>query len=126
MVSDDWNNEGGSVIVDALASLELEPRRMPIYDREIGLRLLAIDERTGAEHYVVRYPQGMRAQPHWHSASQTILVIEGSLEVNGSVIGAGGYCHLPGGVPMHHGPANGSHCVFVSIFAGAFDVHTAD
>lgn len=122
MVNDDQNDQAGAVILDALASLELEPRRLPIYDREVGLRLLTSDPRSGAEHYLVRYPAGMRSQPHTHTASQTIVVVEGALEANGTVIRAGGYCHFPGGAVMRHAPAEGADCLFITMFDGPFDV----
>lgn len=113
-------------VIDALASVELEPRRLEVYDREIGLRLLYEDPRTGAEHYLVRYPPGLRARRHRHTAGQTIVVLEGRLEVNGRVIGRGAYAYLPGGEPMHHAPAGDEGCLFVTIFDGPFDVEALE
>lgn len=115
-----------ATIVDGFGSVELEPRRPVIYDRDIGLRLLFSDPRTGAEHYLVRYPAGLKAQRHRHTAGQTIVVLEGRLEVNGEVIGPGAYCHLPAGEPMHHAPVEGSSCLFVTMFDGPFDVEPLD
>jgi quercetin dioxygenase-like cupin family protein len=111
-----------AVIVDGLADLELGTSQPVIYDRPVGLRLLFEDPETGAEHYLVRYPAGLRAQWHRHSVAQTIVVLEGRLDVNGRVVGPGAYCHLPADRPMHHGPADGESCLFVTIFHGRFDV----
>ena len=113
---------GTTPIVDGLARIELEPSRPVIYDRDIGLRLLYGDPRTGAEHYLVRYPAGLKAERHRHTAAQTIVILEGELEVNGEVIGPGAYAHLPAGEPMHHAPAGDTPCLFVTIFDGPFDV----
>lgn len=113
---------GTPVIVDALASLQLERTRPAIYDSDIELKLLHRDLRSGAEHYLVRYPPGLKARRHRHTAAQTFVVLEGSMEVNGEVIGPGAFAHLPGGEPMHHAPAGDDGCLFVTIFDGPFDV----
>jgi hypothetical protein len=77
-----------------LALTELEESRPVIYDRPIGLRLLYRDRRSGAEHYVIRYPPGSaRADAHaqrWRTRSSS--------------------------------PAEWQHCLFVIIFHGTFDV----
>jgi quercetin dioxygenase-like cupin family protein len=111
-----------AVVVVRLADLALTTSRPVIYDRPIGLRQLFRDPRTGAEHYLIRYPAGLLAQWHRHTAAHTLVVLEGRLAVNGRVIGAGSYCHLPAGEPMHHAPAAGESCLFVLVFDGPFDV----
>ena len=113
---------GRAVIVEGLADLDLETARPVSYDRPIALRQLFQDARTGAEHYLVRYPAGLRAQWHRHTAAHTVVVLEGHLEVNGTVVGPGSYCHLPAGDAMHHAPVDGEGCLFVTVFDGPFDV----
>jgi quercetin dioxygenase-like cupin family protein len=78
-----------------VATLETTDGQLAVYDRPIGLRLLYEDPRSGAEHYLVRYPAGMQAQWHRHSAGHTIAVLQGRMHVNGEVIGPGSYCHYP-------------------------------
>jgi quercetin dioxygenase-like cupin family protein len=114
------------VAVDALASLKLPAAQPLIYDRPIGLRLLYEDPASGAQHYLVRYPQGLRALRHRHTAAHTIVVLEGRLQVDGKTIGPSAYCHFPAGAPMHHAPADDGECLFVIIFHGAFDVEPLD
>ena len=114
---------GRTVIVDKLATLELERSEPLIYDRPIGIRLLYHDPRSGAEHYLVRYPAGLKALPHRHTAAQTVVVLEGQFEVNGKTLGPGAYCHFPGGEAAHHAPGGSDPCLFVTIFDGPFDVH---
>ena len=114
-----------ATIVDHLRSLELqEPAEAAaaVYDRAIGLRLLCEDRASGEEHYVVRYPAGVRARMHRHTAAHTMVVIEGRLEVNGQVIGPGSYAHFPAGVPMRHQATDDWPCLFVLLFHGPFDV----
>jgi quercetin dioxygenase-like cupin family protein len=117
---------GRAIIVDGLGSEELGRSQPVIYDREIGLRLLYQDPDSGEEHYVIRYPAGLKARLHRHTAAQTIVVLEGRLEVNNQVIGPGAYCHFPPGEKMHHAPAEDGSCLFVTVFHGPFDVEPID
>ena len=50
---------GKVILVDELLGTPTDPARPAIYDRDIGMRLLYQD--TGAEHYLIRYPAGLRA-----------------------------------------------------------------
>lgn len=111
-----------AVVVDRLHGVDLETSQPVIYDRPIGLRLLHQDATSGAEHYLIRYPAGLTAQWHRHTAAHTIIVLDGRLETNGKVVGPGSYCHFPAGVAMHHAPAGGGSCLLLVIFDGPFDV----
>jgi len=117
---------GRAIVVDGLMSVELSPSQSAIYDRGIGLRLLYEDPISGAEHYLIRYPAGLRTRLHRHAAAHTIVVLDGRLEVNGHVIGPAAYCHFPAGEPMQHAPAEGGSCLFVIIFNGPVDVTAID
>ena len=107
---------GEANIVDALSTADTRPSQLEIYDREIGVRLLHQDSVSGAEHYLIRYPAGLK----------TRVVLEGRLAVNGEVIGPGAYCHFPPGETMLHAPADDEPCVFVSIFDGPVDAEPLD
>lgn len=113
------------IVVEDLGAIELDSSQQPVYDRPFGVRLLHQDPRTGAEHYLIRYPAGLRGRPHRHTAAHTIVVLEGSLEANGQVVGPGSYAHFPAGEVMHHQPAGDGRCLFVLIFDGPFDVEPA-
>lgn len=51
---------GDAVIFDELESLPMERSRPVIYDRDIELRLLYQDLESGEEHYLIRYPAGLK------------------------------------------------------------------
>ena len=118
----------GDTAVHALTdvSLELAASQPVIYDAPVGIRLLYADPDTGAELYLVDYPAGMKAARHHHTAAHTVVVLDGAMEVNGRVLGPGSYCHFPARTSMHHQPADGRHCRFVTIFHGPFDVFPED
>lgn len=116
-------HDGPAIVFEKLTELPLEASQPTIYDRPIALALLHQDPDSGAEHYVVRYPTGLKAARHWHSAAHTIVVLEGSLQVNGALVGPGSYCHFPARTVMHHQPAAESQCCFLLLFDGPFDVH---
>ena len=111
-----------AILLDRLASLELEQSQPAPYDRPIGLRLLYQDPTSGAEHYLIRYPAGVRGRLHRHTAAHTIVVLEGRLDANGQLIGPGAYVHFPAGEPMQHQGTGDGPCLFVLLFHGAFDV----
>lgn len=116
-------NSDKGVFFDRLASRDLGESQQRIYDRPIGLLLLYRDPRSGAEHYLVRYPKGLRAQRHRHSAAHTIVVIEGILHADSQILPAGSYAHFPAETPMRHAPAPDQGCLFVIIFDGPFDAY---
>ena len=120
---------GSAVLIDDLAVLALDvpgPSAAAVYDREIGLKLLHRDSTSGEEHYLVRYPAGLRGHVHQHSAAHTIVVLDGRLEANGRVIGPRAYAHFPAGQRMRHQAAGEGPCLFVIIFHGPFDVRVID
>jgi len=114
-----------ATIVDHLRSLALQApgaAAAAVYDQPIGLRLLFADPGSGEEHYLVRYPAGLRGRCHRHTVAHTIVVLDGQLEANGQVIGPGAYAHFPAGEPMRHQATADGPCLFVVLFHGPFDV----
>src|SRR5436305_12981605 len=61
--------------------------------------LLRDDPATGGTEMLVRYPAGHKFEPHWHSANERMVVIEGTMqvEVDGvrKELGPGSYAWLP-------------------------------
>lgn len=117
---------GEAIVFDNLDSLETNPSQLAVYDQAIGVRMLYEDPQSGAEHYLIRYPAGLKAEPHRHTAAHTIVVLDGRLAVNDTEIGPGSYCHFPAGETMFHAPAGPAGCLFVIIFHGPFDVERVE
>ena len=115
-----------AIVVEDLASAATEPTKPVIYDRQIGARLLYRDPRSGAEHYLIRYPPGVGVRRHRHTAAHSIVLLEGRMLVDGQAIGPGSYCHFPAGTVMHHAPAGDEGCLFVTIFDGPLDMEAVD
>ena len=114
-----------ATIIDQLRLLQLhEPgaAAAAVYDEPIELRLLFEDPLSGEEHYLVRYPAGLKGHLHQHTAAHTIVVLDGMLEANGQLIGPGSYAHFPAGDPMRHQSTDDGPCLFVLLFHGPFDV----
>jgi hypothetical protein len=66
-------------MVDSPASVQLGGSRSVVNDREIGLRILYEDPDSGAEHYLIRYPAGLKTRLH-RFALATLLVVLASLD----------------------------------------------
>lgn len=115
-----------TILLEGLGSLELDERKLDVYDQPIGMRLLYEDPASGAEHYVIRYPGGLKAKRHRHTAAHTIIVLDGRLEADGQVVGPGAYCHFPAGVPMHHAGGDQEPCTFLILFDGPSDVEVLE
>jgi hypothetical protein len=116
----------GPVIHPDLNAIPLRTTEQPAYDQPFELQLLHHDQRTGAEHYIVRYRPGTRARPHRHTAAHTIVVLDGHMMVDGQRLGPGGYAHHPGDTTMVHEPAVDEGCTFVLIFDAPFDLRLSD
>ena len=102
-----------AIIVEDLAAQPLEAPSVAasrIYDLPIGLRSPYQDDASGEQHYVVRYPPGTRRRMYRHTAAHTIVVLEGKLNANGRVVGAGSCVHFPGHEPMLHEAAGEYGC----------------
>ena len=116
----------GPVIHPDLNVIALRTTEQPAYDRPFELELLHREQRTGAEHYIVRYRPDTRARPHRHRAAHTIIVLAGHMTVDGQLLGPGGYAHHPGDTTMLHEPAKNEGCTFVLVFDAPFDLQLAD
>jgi quercetin dioxygenase-like cupin family protein len=113
------------VLLDQLPNLELDASEPIIYDSPIGVRLLYQDPVSGAEHYLIRYPIGLQAQWHTHSAAHTIIVLEGQLTANQQRMGPLSYCHFPAGTVMHHAPGGSQGWPLCDHLDGPYDVTPA-
>lgn len=69
---------------------------------EVEAKVLSQDGRTGAASLLLRYPAGFAADtPHWLTATEEFLVLEGELLLNGRAYGTHAYANLPPGYRRH-------------------------
>jgi len=65
---------------------------------ELDVKLLSLDDATGACSTIVRYPAGWDiAGDRYLTCHEEILVLDGALEINGERFGRFNYAHLPRG-----------------------------
>lgn len=87
------------------------------------------DPKTGAVELFARYPAGHVFPPHWHSANERIVVIEGHLSIEDSdaqrIIEPGGYAFLPAREVQSMTCASKSRCSFYVFWDGPLDNHPA-
>jgi mannose-6-phosphate isomerase-like protein (cupin superfamily) len=61
--------------------------------------MLRTDPETGGIERFIRFPAGLEIAAHWHSASETVLLLEGDLtfamEGENKVLAPGSYCFVP-------------------------------
>jgi quercetin dioxygenase-like cupin family protein len=89
--------------------------------------LLREDAATGAMELLVRYPAGHKFDPHWHSANERILLLEGKMSVKvgdrETVLEPGGYAFLPAKEIQHLACVSASRCTFYVYWDGKLDNH---
>ena len=87
------------------------------------------DAKTGALEIFARYPAGHVFPPHWHSAHERMVLIEGriSIEEGGArrFIEPGGYAYLPAHQVQKMTCASQTRCSFYVFWDGPLDFHPA-
>ena len=87
------------------------------------------DPKTGAVELFARYPAGHVFPPHWHSANERIVLIEGRLSIEDSdaqrLIEPGGYAYLPATEVQSMTCASQTRCSFYVFWDAPLDFHPA-
>jgi anti-sigma factor ChrR (cupin superfamily) len=87
------------------------------------------DPKSGATELFARYPAGHIFPPHWHSANERIVLIEGriSIENHGTqrFIEPGGYAYLPAREVQSMTCASQTRCSFYVFWDAPLDFHPA-
>ena len=92
------------------------------------------DPATGALELFARYPAGHVFAPHWHSANERVVLLEGrmSIEVGPGkdsaekkILEAGGYAYLPARQPQRMACVSSTACSFYVYWDGKLDFHKA-
>jgi quercetin dioxygenase-like cupin family protein len=91
--------------------------------------VLREDSATGAFEMFVRYPAGHVFAPHWHSANERIVLLEGRMAVgeggDKKYLEAGGFAYLPARQVQYLSCVSSSSCLFYVHWDGKLDFHRA-
>jgi|SRR5882672_5044775 len=88
------------------------------------------DPQTGAIELFVHKPGGYTFAPHWHTANERILLLEGRMSVRHGVsaeefLDPGGYAFLPAKEVQHLACVSKTRCTFYIHWDGKLDFHAA-
>lgn len=86
------------------------------------------DAITGGMEMLVRFPAGHVIAPHWHSANERLMVIEGSMTVRvgegpENTMVAGGFAFLPAKEVQYIACGKQNRCAFYLGWDGKLDNH---
>jgi hypothetical protein len=91
--------------------------------------VLREDAQTGATELFARYPAGHIFPPHWHTANERIVLIEGRLSIQDGKdlksLDAGGFAYLPAKEPQKMACVSTTRCSFYVYWDGKLDFHKA-
>lgn len=92
--------------------------------------LLREDPKTGAMDLLVRYPAGKKLNPHWHSVTERLVLIEGRVTVRiagvDHGVAPGGVVIVPPKEPHQLSCTSDSRCTFYIAWDGKLDTHKAE
>ena len=88
------------------------------------------DPQTGAVEMLVRYPAGHVFKPHWHTANERMVLIEGRMSLRqGSgaetFLEPGGYAFLPAKEVQRTACVSKTRCTFYVYWDGKLDFQPA-
>jgi hypothetical protein len=91
--------------------------------------LLREDPKTGGMELMVRYPGGHVFRPHWHSANERIILIEGRLSLKQpegeKFLEPGGYAFLPAKEVQRLACVSQTRCTFYVYWDSKLDFNPA-
>jgi quercetin dioxygenase-like cupin family protein len=87
------------------------------------------DRGTGALELLVRYPAGHVFAPHWHSANERIILLEGRLSLRQGdrekFLDRGGFAYLPAREVQRLSCVSKTPCTFYVYWDGKLDFNAA-
>ena len=87
--------------------------------------MLREDAKTGGMELLVRYPAGHTFRPHWHSANERIILLEGRLSLGEKFLDPGGYAFLPAKEVQRISCVSKMPCTWYMYWDGKLDFHPA-
>jgi anti-sigma factor ChrR (cupin superfamily) len=82
------------------------------------------DQSTGAIELLARYPGGHVFPPHWHTANERIILVEGRLKIGESFLDPGGHAYLPAREVQRMSCVSRDRCTFYVYWDSKLDFHT--
>ena len=88
--------------------------------------MLREDPKTGGMELLVRYPAGHTFNPHWHSANERLILLEGKLSLGGGkFLEPGGYAYLPAKEVQRLSCVSTTRCTMYIHWDSKLDFHPA-
>jgi hypothetical protein len=88
--------------------------------------MLREDPKTGGMELLVRYPAGHVFSPHWHSANERMILLEGRLSLGGGkFLEQGGYAYLPAKEVQRLSCVSTTRCTMFIHWDGKLDFNRA-
>jgi len=104
-------------------ALPWEERPNEKIGRSLFRKNLIIDEDTGMEIRLVRYPAGAINPCHTHPCAHGMYVLEGTLVTHDGSYGPGHFVWFPEGSIMEHGATAGQDVTVLFITNKPFEIH---
>jgi quercetin dioxygenase-like cupin family protein len=118
---------GKMVIMNAVETKWQHDAGDPAGSQTIVLRE---DPRTQSVELLARYPAGHVFPPHWHSANERILLLEGRLSIQNEntaeYLDPGGFAYLPATQPQKMACVSRTRCSFYVYWDGKLDFHKVE
>lgn len=96
---------------------------------ENGSESATLRENPEGVELLARYPAGHVFPPHWHSANERVVLIEGriSMEKDGrqEYLEPGGYAYMPAKQVQRMRCVSETRCSFYAFWDGPLDFHSA-
>jgi uncharacterized RmlC-like cupin family protein len=94
----------------------------------VRISILHVDSISGATQMLFRIPANATSPCHWHTASESNMVVQGSVEMRhadatkASTLGVGGFSFVPKSMP-HQLTTGPTLTIIFSALDGQFDFH---
>ena len=87
------------------------------------------DSKTGAMELLVRYPAGHVFRPHWHTANERMILLEGRMSMRygdkDEFLEPGGYAYLPAKEVQRLACVSRTRCTFYVYWDSKLDFNPA-
>lgn len=87
------------------------------------------DPATGGVEIFARYPAGTVFPPHWHSANERMVLVEGRISIQDGAtqkfLEPGGYAFMPAKQVQNISCVSDTRCTFYVCWDGKLDFHKA-